>query len=164
MESKAVFLDRDGTICYDIPYCDSPDKFLLIPGAAKAIRILNGCNFKVIVVTNQSGVRRGYFTEEILKSIHDKMEDDLRKEGAFIDAIYYCPHSDKDNCSCRKPKGGMIVTATGDFNIDLHKSYVIGDNWIDISAGLNCGCCAIKIGSDSVFGNLLSAVDWIIRN
>jgi histidinol-phosphate phosphatase family protein len=143
--NKAVFLDRDGTIARDVPYCSSPEDFKLLPGAADGIRLLNKHGFKVVVVTNQSGIARGYFTEEMLAKIHDKMHRDLAKSGAHIDAIYYCPHHPEDNCECRKPKPKMLLQAASDLNIDLGKSYVIGDKTMDIEMGKNVGCETVLI-------------------
>ena len=92
MANRAVFLDRDGTMAKDVHYCSHPQDFELFPSTAKAVRLLNEHGFKVIVVTNQSGIARGYFTEETLAEIHQKMKEELAKEGAWVDAVYYCPH------------------------------------------------------------------------
>jgi len=143
--NKAVFLDRDGTIAKDVPYCSRPEDFNLLPGAADGIGLLNKHGFKVVVITNQSGIARGYFTEEMLSRIHDKMCRDLAKSGAHVDAIYYCPHHPDDNCECRKPKPRMLLQAASDLNIDLGKSYVIGDKYMDIEMGENAGCQTILI-------------------
>jgi len=143
--NKAVFLDRDGTIAKDVPYCSRPEDFILLPGAAEGIRLLNKHGFKVVIITNQSGIARGYFTEEMLSRIHDKMRRDLAKSSAHVDAIYYCPHHPDDHCECRKPKPKMLLQAASDLNIDLGKSYVIGDKNIDIEMGENAGCQTILI-------------------
>lgn len=109
---RVVFIDRDGTINRDVSYCSHPDEFELLPKVAEGIRLLNEHGFKVIVVTNQSGIARGYFSEEMLQKIHVKMKEELKKRGAFIDdAIYYCPHHPDDNCDCRKPKPGLLLQA-----------------------------------------------------
>ena len=102
MTNRAVFIDRDGTMAKDAHYCSRPEDFELFPNTAKGIRLLNKKGFKVIVITNQSGIARGYFTRETLAKIHEKMERELAEEGAWVDAIYYCPHHPDDGCDCRK--------------------------------------------------------------
>ena len=141
----AVFLDRDGTICRDVHYMRRPEQFELLPGVAEGIKLLNELGVKVIVATNQSGVARGYFTEADLKKIHGRMIDELSKRGAKIDVIYYCPHHPNDNCSCRKPKIGMLEQAARDFDLDLSKCFIIGDKKLDIETGRNAGCTSILI-------------------
>ena len=143
--NKAVFIDRDGTIAKDVPYCSRPEDFELFPGAAEAIRVLNEHGFKVVVVTNQSGIARGYFTEEMLVRIHNKMSHELAKHGAHVDAIYHCHHHPDDNCECRKPKPGMLLQAASDLNLDLGKSYVVGDSDMDIEVGRRTGCKTVLI-------------------
>lgn len=171
--NKAVFLDRDGTISRDVPYCSCPENFELLPMVAETIKLLNDCGFKVVIVTNQSGVGRGYFTEDMLAKIHQKMLGELTKSGAVIDAIYYCPHHPDDNCECRKPKPAMILQAARDLNIDLHQSYFIGDSDLDIGAGKSAGCFTIRINTgfegvtkesfaDFVCPDLYAGVEWII--
>ena len=145
MSSKAVFLDRDGTMAKDVHYCSCPEDFELFPNTAKAIRMLNEHSFKVIVVTNQSGIARGYFTEETLAKIHRKMEAELAKEGASVDGIYYCPHHPDDGCDCRKPKPKLVRQATKDFDIDLKHSFVVGDLEMDIEMGKVVGCYTLLV-------------------
>jgi D,D-heptose 1,7-bisphosphate phosphatase len=148
--NKAVFIDRDGTMARDVPYCSRPEDFELLPGVAEGVRELNQHGFKVVVVTNQSGIARGYFTEQMLAKIHKKMQKELAKHGAHIDAIYYCPHHPDDNCDCRKPKPKMILLAASELNIDVSQSYVIGDNQIDIELANKSRCKAgIQISSQS---------------
>lgn len=144
-KNAAVFLDRDGTIARDVPYCSRPEDFALLPGAGKAIKLLNDAGFKVIVITNQSGVSRKYFSEEILVKIHRKMMNDLAGFGARIDAIYYCPHHPDDDCDCRKPKPGLILKAAQEHNIDLVASYIVGDKPQDIEAGIAAGCQTVLL-------------------
>ncbi len=141
----AVFLDRDGTICRDVHYMRSPEQFELLPGAAEGIKLLNELGVKVIVATNQSGVARGYFTEETLKKIHERMVEELSREGAKVDAIYYCPHHPDDNCECRKPKIGMLERAVRDFGLNLGKCFIIGDKKLDVETGQNAGCTSVLI-------------------
>lgn len=173
---KAVFLDRDGTIAKDVPYCSRPEDFDLLPGAAEGIRLLNEHGLKVIVVTNQSGIARGYFTEDILTGIHDKMQKGLAEHKAHVDAIYYCPHHPDDNCDCRKPKTALLLKAANDLNIDVEQSYMIGDADKDVQLGKAAGCKACllvwqnqdKVPLDNpqglAFASFFSAVEWIINH
>jgi histidinol-phosphate phosphatase family protein len=174
--NKAVFLDRDGTISRDVPYCSCPEDFELLPMVAEAIKLLNEHGFKMVIVTNQSGVGRGYFTEDMLAQIHRKMLDELTKSGAVIDKIYYCPHHPDDNCKCRKPKPAMILQAARDLHIDLRESFFVGDSGLDIEAGKRAGCRAVLIAAevrkdndklvqfspDAVFPSLYEAANWLI--
>lgn len=149
-KQKAIFLDRDGTINKMVGFITRPEQFELIPGAAEAIKKMNKAGYLVIVVTNQPVIARGECSFEELQTIHYKMETELGKEGAFVDAIYVCPHhTDKGfdgeraeykcNCDCRKPKPGLLLQAAKDFNIDLSESYMIGDSERDVEAGKNAG-------------------------
>lgn len=166
---KAVFLDRDGTIAKDFPYCSRPEDFELLPGATEGIKLLNEYSFKVVVVTNQSGIARGYFTERTLAEIHDKMITQLVEHGAHVDAIYYCPHHPDDDCECRKPKPKMVFQAALDLDIDISQSYVIGDSEIDAELAKRAGCRAgIKVGepggtADWVATSFRDAVEKILR-
>jgi len=175
--NKAVFLDRDGTISRDVPYCSRPEDFELLPMVAEAIKLLNDHGLKVIVVTNQSGVGRGYFTEDMLAQIHQKMVDELAKTGAFVDAIYYCPHHPDENCECRKPKPKMILQAARDLDINIRRSYFVGDSDLDIEAGKRAGCRTVLVKTsngnasileqhlpDVVVVNLFEAATWIIAS
>ncbi len=136
---KAIFLDRDGTICEDVNYLSRPDELKIFPFAAEAVRLLNENNFLVILITNQSGIARGYFDENALHEIHEKLISELAEQNAKLDAVYFCPHNSDDNCACRKPKTGMLEQATKDFSIDLGNSWIIGDKVIDIETGFNAG-------------------------
>ncbi len=174
--NRAVFIDRDGTIARDVPYCSRPEDFELLPNVAEGIKLLNKHGFKVVVVTNQSGIARGYFTEETLAKIHDKMCKELARYGAHIDAIYYCPHHPDNNCECRKPKPKMLLQAASDLDINLGQSYVIGDNSMDIEMGKNVGCKTILISAkgkertldkqvlcpDYIASSVIAATQWII--
>lgn len=170
--TRAVFLDRDGTIAEDVNYCSSVEDFHLLPTVAKAIRLCNENAFKVIVITNQSGLARGYFTKDTLAQIHHKMKEELREKGAVIDAIYYCPHHPDDNCACRKPKAGLLNRAAQEMGLDLNWSYMIGDMQKDIDVGRAVGCKTILVttgpenganvnGADYVAESLLDAAEWI---
>jgi D-glycero-D-manno-heptose 1,7-bisphosphate phosphatase len=143
--NKAVFLDRDGTINTEVDYLSTVEGFIFLPGALAALVRLAKTKYKIIIVTNQSGIGRGYFTEERLKEINVKMCCLLEKAGGRIDAIYYCPHRPDENCSCRKPKTGMIEDAKKDFTIDLAASYMIGDATRDVQLAINAGCTSILV-------------------
>ncbi len=122
MKKSAVFLDRDGTICEDVNYLSRPDELKIFPFAAEAVRLLNENDFLVILITNQSGIARGFFDENALRDIHEKLVFELAEQNAKLDAIYFCPHNPVDNCTCRKPKPGMIEQAARDFSIDFSNS------------------------------------------
>ena len=145
MTSKAVFLDRDGTINVHVPYINREEDFSLIEGSAEAISLFNKNGFKVIVVTNQSGIGRGFFSKEILESIHEKMYRNLDSKGANIDKIYYCPSIPEDESLMRKPRPGMINQACDEFNIISNKSFMIGDRETDIEAGARAGVKTILV-------------------
>lgn len=174
MSNRAVFLDRDGTVAKDVSYCSRPEDFKLFLWTARAVKQLKGHGFKVIVVTNQSGVGRGYFTEETLIKIHNKMKKELAKEGAFVDGIYYCPHHPDDKCDCRKPKPGLIIWAAQENDIDLERSFVVGDLPFDIGLGKAAGTNTILVGhspsdeaialeSDAIVPDLQAATQAILR-
>lgn len=152
-KQKAIFLDRDGTINKYVGFLTKPEQFELIPGVAEAIKMINKSGYLAIVVTNQPVIARGDCTWEELQSIHNKMETELGKAGAFVDRICICPHHPdkgfdgerveyKCECECRKPKSGLFIHAAKDFNIDLSQSYMIGDSNNDMIAGGNAGCRA----------------------
>ncbi|MBI2847900.1 MAG: HAD family hydrolase [Chloroflexi bacterium] len=180
---KAVFLDRDGTIIEDSGHPHERDKIRFLPRASEAIALLNKNGFKVIVVTNQAGVARGYFTEETVKEINRHIQESLAQAGARIDTIYYCPHHVEGvieqyrvECYCRKPNPGMIEQAARDFEIDLSSSFVIGDHMSDVQAGLRAGCRTVLLAEEShsdversgailpdrVARNLYEAAEWVV--
>ncbi len=143
--NRAVFLDRDGVINYDSGYVHEIKKFRFLPKAISALRKLSSSRYKTIVITNQSGIGRKYFTEQDFLKLSGHMVDLLNKKHAMIDAIYCCPHSPAENCACRKPKTAMLLEAKKDFNIALNKSFVIGDKLEDIEMGRKAGCRTILI-------------------
>ena len=139
MTSGAVFLDRDGTINEEMGYINHPDRFILFPFVAESIKIFNQLGLKVVIVTNQAGIARGYFEESLVLEIHQTLKTKIADNGAIIDGIYYCPHHPDEgigkyrvNCQCRKPKPGMILKATEEHSIDLSCSYMVGDRYKDI--------------------------------
>jgi len=157
---RAVFIDRDDTIAKDVPYCPSPEQLVLFDGVGRSIRRLNEAGFLVIVVTNQSGVGRGLFTESKLSEIHDKMREDLAKDGARLDAVYFCPHLPEEGCECRKPNIGMVLQALEDFDIDLSSSYVVGDSKREMELAQRIGAKGIQVTQGLDFNR---AVDLILK-
>jgi histidinol-phosphate phosphatase family protein len=147
--NKAVFLDRDGVLIRDTMYPGDPDKIIFLHDIGKAIKKLNQSQFKVIVVSNQSGVARGYFTEEVVREINRRIERHVKKDFGKIDGFYYCPHHPDDNCECRKPKPGMLLKAAKEHGIDLKKSYMIGDSIRDMEAGKAAGCATILLTQEA---------------
>lgn len=139
--NKAAFFDRDGTINVDVNYLYRIEDFRFIEGMPHFIKKFNDWGFKVIVVTNQAGIARGYYTIEDMNKLHNHINNELAKIGAHIDAFYFCPHhSDITGlCHCRKPEPGMIQQAIKDFNIDVTQSVLFGDKSWDIEAGKKCG-------------------------
>lgn len=167
-EQRAIFLDRDGTINRHVGFLRDIGDFELLPHVPEAIRLINQSGYLAVIVTNQPVIARGEVTLGQLREIHDKMETLLGQEGAYIDALYYCPHHPdkgfegevqelKVDCDCRKPKPGMLLKAAEDYHIDLASSWMIGDGEIDILAGQAAGCRTIQIGEQGV-GSLLDAV------
>jgi D-glycero-D-manno-heptose 1,7-bisphosphate phosphatase len=141
----AVFLDRDGTINEEVHYLDDPDRLNLIPGAAEAIRLLNEADILTIVVSNQAGVGRGYFSATTVEAIHEQLAKQLFGHGAHIDAIYYCVHHPNEGCDCRKPKTGMLKQAAREHSIDTHLSFAVGDKVSDLEAGRQVGCQTVLV-------------------
>ena len=143
MGKPAVFLDRDGTINEETGYLSDPGQVTLLPGAAEALVRLEKAGFRLVVVTNQSGIARGYFTEADLGAVNGALDRQLRGMGAVIDAYYFCPHhpayGEKKDCDCRKPKPGMAKRAARELGIDLVKSYFVGDKCSDVEMGRNAG-------------------------
>ena len=188
MANKAVFLDRDGTINEEVGYVNHIERFHLLPRVGQAIRLLNQHGWKAVVITNQSGVARGYFPESLVHQVHQKMQYLLKGEGAYLDGIYYCPHHPdigippyRQNCRCRKPATGLIEEAVKALDLDCSRSYVVGDRGMDIEFARQVGSKAIlvltgygkgeweyfrdhwKVKPDYVAQDLLEAVQWILQ-
>ena len=140
-----IFIDRDDTIIHDVPYLADPSLVVLTPGAALALAEFRRLGFSIVMISNQSGIGRGYFTEEQLKQVNDRMLELLAEGGATIDAIYYCPHRPDENCNCRKPKTGMLEQACHDFEVDKAHSVMIGDLRGDVDMGKSFGIKTIQI-------------------
>ncbi len=187
--NRAVFLDRDGTVNEEVGYLKDLGQLRLIPGAGSAIRRFHEAGLKVVVITNQSGVARGYFTESFVHDAHALLEQMLRKEGATLDGIYYCPHHPTAGnsrytvkCDCRKPGTGLIDLAAKELNIDVRKSYMVGDKWSDIELGQRAGARSILVKTgfaadeagnarpphlkdpDFIADTIIDAADWIVED
>ncbi len=144
---KAVFLDRDGTICEEMGYVNHIDRLQIFPYAAEAIRQLNQREIPVIVVTNQSGIARNIFPESLVQQVHKKMISVLAAGGAWIDGIYFCPHMKADDCDCCKPKTGLLDRAAREQMLDLPSSWVVGDRYADVEMAHAAGGRGILVMS-----------------
>ncbi|MBW2182988.1 MAG: HAD family hydrolase [Deltaproteobacteria bacterium] len=185
----AVFMDRDGTISEEVGYLNELDQLRLIPKSVEAIKLINESGLMAIVITNQSGVARGYFTEEMVHRVHEKMEKLLDERDVHLEGIYYCPHhpegvveSYRKTCNCRKPASGLLKKASKDHGIDLAASYIVGDKLIDIELAYKVGAKGILVltgyGKDElekindvpeirpayVADTLFNAAKWIIND
>jgi len=174
----AVFLDRDGTLIREVGYLTRPEQIEILDGVPAAIRALGEAGFKIVVVTNQSAVARGWLTESGLKQIHRLIQDRLAIEGARLDAIYYCPHHPSVGtpayrlvCDCRKPSPGMVQRAVDDLALEPKRSYVLGDQDVDFELAMRVGATPVLVRSNGektivshepVFDNLKLASDWIL--
>jgi len=157
---KAVFVDRDDTIAKDVPYCSRPEDMKLFDGVPGSIARLNKAGYMVIVITNQSGVARGKFTEDDLSKIHRKMIADIENGGGKVDDIFYCPHHPDDGCGCRKPAAGMGIAAVGKHKINTKMSFMIGNSDADTEFGKTIGCATIKVSEKFTFND---AVDKVLK-
>jgi D-glycero-D-manno-heptose 1,7-bisphosphate phosphatase len=176
-----VFVDRDGTICFDKHYLADPNSLELIPTVAEGIRKLNKAGLAVIVVTNQSGIARGYFSEKTLAEIHERLNEMLELQRAKIDDIFFCPHMPNAGCPCRKPAIGMLLQAKEKHGFDLKKSFVIGDRMMDIELAHAVGGKGVLVPEpgdqyhvddeiakskhkpDHRAATFVEAVDWVLR-
>ena len=146
MKRPALFMDRDGTVSEEVGYVNHPSRFRVFPYSAEAIKLLSENGWLAILVTNQAGVARGYFSEDVIVQVHEQLRRDLEKAAAKLDAIYYCAHHPsvgeppyRLDCDCRKPKTGLIDRAAADFEIDLERSWMVGDRYGDIELARNAG-------------------------
>lgn len=183
-KNTAVFLDRDGTINEEVGYLDSLEKLKIFPQTVEAIKRINKSGMKAVIITNQSGVARGFFDEAFVRHVHNHMEKTLQGKGATIDGFYYCPHHPTEgyapylkSCTCRKPETGLLLLAAEDFNLDLPRSYMIGDMAKDVEMAFRVGAKGILVrtgyGADVdssacqpayVAKDVLDAVNWIMRD
>jgi D-glycero-D-manno-heptose 1,7-bisphosphate phosphatase len=145
-------MDRDGTLSEEVGYVNHLSRYRLLPNSLEAIRLANAAGFLVVVTTNQAGVARGYFSEDLVHQVHGRLRTWVEEGGGRIDAVYYCPHHPKEGeppyraeCDCRKPRPGMILRAAREHRIDLPASYVVGDSWIDIEAGAAAGVPGVLV-------------------
>jgi len=179
---KAVFLDRDGTINEEREYLYRIEECRFLPGVKDAVKLLNAAGYLVVVVTNQSGVARGYYSENDLEKLHQFMEKEFADSGARIDGWYYCPHhpgfpAESAPCDCRKPLPGMLLAAAVELGIELSSSWMVGDKNADMEAGLAAGCRSILVRTGYgaaeaavapagaiIADDLLAAVDLILKN
>lgn len=184
-----VFMDRDGTVSKEIGYVNHPARYELLPRTAAAIKKLNQAGIKAILTTNQAGVARGYFKEDMILRVHEKLEKLLAAEDAYLDEIYYCPHHPdvgegkyRQDCDCRKPAPGLLLRGQEKHDLDLSKSYMIGDKISDVEVGQKVGAKGIlvltgygigayeyereqwQVEPDYIAKDLLDAVDWILRD
>lgn len=183
----AVFLDRDGTLCEEVGYLNHIDRFQIYPWTAKAILKLNHAGLPAVILTNQSGIARGYFPEALVLEVHEKFKAQLARFHARIDGLYYCPHHPngaiprlRRSCQCRKPGLGMLQRAARELNLDPTASFVVGDRYLDVQMGFNAGARSVLVLTgygkgeykynkkswprqpDFVAEDLDSAVDWIL--
>jgi D-glycero-D-manno-heptose 1,7-bisphosphate phosphatase len=142
---KAVFMDRDGTVSEEIGYMYDAGLYKPYAYAGPAIRRINESGMKAVLVTNQSGIGRGYFEESMVHQVHDILQAELSRHGARLDAIYFCPHAPDSGCECRKPNPGMLLQAQKDLDIDLTESYVVGDKQIDVETAYAAGAKSVLV-------------------
>ena len=181
----AVFLDRDGTLIEEVGYLDRPERVTLFPWSVDAIRLLNRAGVRIVVLTNQSGVARGFFSEAVVEQVHQHIAELLADGGARIDAYYYCPHHPDGRiaeftraCDCRKPGRGLVDRAAREFGIDPAKSFTVGDRWLDVALARKIGGRGVLVrtgygvseetkpvdglAADAVADNLIAATSWIL--
>ncbi|NQU09273.1 D-glycero-beta-D-manno-heptose 1,7-bisphosphate 7-phosphatase [bacterium] len=175
-QSRAVFLDRDGVLMEDSNYVGRVERVTVIPGVPRALKRLQDAGFRLLVVTNQSGVGRGYFPRPAVDQIHAHLDAEFGRAGARVDRYYVCPHRPDAGCDCRKPQPRFLVEAAREFGLDLGRSYMVGDRPGDIQAGLNAGTRTVLVltgaGRETlaagtvqpsrVVADLSDAADWIL--
>jgi D-glycero-D-manno-heptose 1,7-bisphosphate phosphatase len=158
---RAIFLDRDGTLAHEVGYINHISRFRLYPWAVEAVRLINRNGFLAVVVTNQAGVARGYFPESLVQEVHRTLAAAMEAGGARLDGIYYCPHHPtageppyKEDCDCRKPRPGLVRRAAQDLGIDVARSYVVGDRFLDLELAWNAGARGVLVKSGYGLGEL----------
>ena len=174
--NRAVFLDRDGVLMEDANYVGQVDRVILIPGVISALQRLRTAGFRLFVVTNQSGVARGYFSQEAVELIHNHLDRQFQQHGVWIDHYYVCPHHPEDNCDCRKPKPKFLRDAAETYRLELPLCYMVGDRASDIAAGENAGAKTVLVLTgagqatlsqgesepDHVASTLTACADWVL--
>ncbi len=164
---QAVFLDRDGTVIVDRNYLADVEGVELLPGAGEGLRAMSAMGFRLVLVTNQSGIGRGYFAEEVVWRQYERLQELLAPFGVAFEAMKLCPHAPDAGCGCRKPAPGMLLAAASELGIDCRGSFMVGDKEADVQAGHAAGCRSIRIGAevetqaDYVAGDLVAAAGWI---
>jgi D-glycero-D-manno-heptose 1,7-bisphosphate phosphatase len=184
---RAVFLDRDGTLIEEVGYLDRPERVEFFPWTIDAVRVLNRAGLAVVLVSNQSGIARGFFTHTVVDQVHGRMADMLAAGGAHIDAYYYCPHHPEGVvaglarvCECRKPARGLVDRAVAELGVDPGRSFVVGDRWFDVGLARKVGAKAVLVRTgygdseerkppadltaDVIVDNLIAASSWILQN
>jgi D-glycero-D-manno-heptose 1,7-bisphosphate phosphatase len=187
MGQSAVFLDRDGTLIEEVGYLDRPERVALFPWSVDAIRALNRAGVRVVIVSNQSGVARGFFSEATVDAVHQRIQELLVAGGATIDAYYYCPHHPDGKvaaytrpCDCRKPARGLVDRAMREFDVNPGRSFAVGDRWLDVALARTVGARGVLVRTgyglseeakppeglkaDLIADNLMGAVSWILGN
>ncbi len=145
MKRPVVFVDRDGTINEEVGYLNHLSRFRLLPRAAEGIRLLKEAGFAVVVITNQSGIARGFFPKTLVEEVHALMQELLAREGATLDGIYYCPHHPDEGCYCRKPRPGLVERAAQELGLDLCRAYVVGDRFTDLQLAKNINAKGVLV-------------------
>lgn len=161
MSRPAIFMDRDGTLSYEIGYVNHPSRFELFPWAVEAVRLVNRAGWLAVVVTNQAGVARGYFPESVIHDVHSAMTGVMERGGARLDAVYFCPHHPsvgeapyRLDCDCRKPRPGLLLRAQKELQADLGRSWVVGDRHGDLALAWNAGARGALVKSGYGLGEL----------
>lgn len=155
---KAVLVDRDDTLCPDVPYCSDPARIRVFPDVPEAVGRLNSAGYLVLMVTNQSGIGRGYFGVSDLRKVNDELISQIKRGGGRIDDVFFCPHRPEDNCGCRKPKTGMGVQAIERYSLDPGACWMIGDKPTDMEFGRNLGMRCIQVTSDFHFSDAVEII------
>lgn len=160
-KKHAIFLDRDGTIIVDVGYPSRAEQVELLPGVTGALRSLREKGYLIILVSNQSGVGRGYMTHEDVSSVHERLLSLLAESGVSLDEAYYCLHAPEEECNCRKPSPAMVFDAAKKFDIDLSRSFMIGDREVDIETGRRAGCKTIHLKVGATMESSTVAPDYV---
>lgn len=161
--TPAIFLDRDGTLNESVGYVNHASRFRLFPFSVDAVRLIGDEGYLAVLVTNQSGIGRGFYPEELVQSIHQEFQNRLETAGAKLDGIYHCPHRKSDGCACRKPKAGMLLQARDDLDIDLEASWIVGDTITDLEAGWAAGTRGALVKTGFGEGTLANESDQWAR-
>jgi len=162
---SAVFVDRDDTLIADVGYCKDPDRVQLLPGVVEGLQRLSRAGMAIIVVTNQSGLGRGVFTEDDLSAVHARLRSELEASGVGLRAIYYCPHLPEDNCSCRKPRPGLLLKAASEMDLNLKTCFMIGDRELDLLAGRSAGTRTILVSKEvQERADVERIADFVVKN